>query len=833
MALSTTSIHDLSLSGLEQSDIRARDLDLTEKAACGISPSSEGYVIPYFNMHGKLLSFYRAKVFNQEIKYRQLKNTSNHVYFPPKFKEALDAAKARGDKYIIITEGEKKAASAVRNGFPALAFGGVDSWRNRILLLPQETEMSAYSYNKKLIGCKLPSGTHELPNVTMEPVAIGFDDIVAYAFSHGLTFIITYDTDSQESATGVRFEVQRAASTLGFELRNRGLPLKHIRQLILPNIEGADKTGLDDLFTLLPDGAQVFRELIQKCLAKRTAFPQHPNMQEQINKKLQSTKLTRRDAQGIGLSIITDLDSRGMRMHATEERELYYFENKTKRLIKVDLTFGENSVHTPFSKLVYVLYGVSMAVDMRIMKWVATQYTGEDPIEDVTPYRIIARHDMSPHSESCLRYQINDGQYVRVTSDQEKPFEILDNGVDSVLFEADLVEAVDAEELEKELTKRQEEPLSMWWADVLQEVRLKDHGRTAVILSLLYYISPWLQRWKGTQLPAELVIGEAGSGKSTLCELRLQILTGKPKLRNAPEDMKGWHASIVSTGGLHVTDNVQLTDKHLRQKLSDDICRLITEPEPSIEMRKYFTTADLMSMRVDSVFAFTSIIQPFTQSDLLQRSIKVELDKLAMDTENTGKVSYDSRWKQNQIERFGGRAAWIAHHLDVMHRFFVYMEEHWDSTYQAKHRLINLEQLLVLLAQMFGIEHAWIPDYLVSQTDEAVVEADWMFEGVVAFAQAARADADKLAVEIGISGAQAHLLNYSAKNIAEWCSQQDDYKECVVLTNSRRLGRYLSTHKAMVIQVAGLFDIGKRANKTMYEVRVENPEESLENPEKT
>src|SRR5690606_37311113 len=120
------------------------------------------------------------------------------------------------------------------------------------------------------------------------------------------------------------------------------------------------------------------------------------------------------------------------------------------------------------------------------------------------------------------------------------------------------------------------------WGQVLQTVRLRDHHKQQAITTLLYYMSPWLNRWRGMQLPVEMVLGESGSGKSTLCELRLSIITGQPRLRNAPQDLKDWHASIANSGGLHVTDNVQLVDRNLRQRLSDEICRIITEPSPHI-----------------------------------------------------------------------------------------------------------------------------------------------------------------------------------------------------------------------------------------------------------
>ena len=808
--------HDLKLSGLVPGDMRARQLDMTERASCGLGPSVDGYVIPYYNLAGKPLPFFRVKLFGQEIKYKQIKNTANHVYFPPTFLAQVTATKKN---YIIFTEGEKKALCATKAGFPAIAFGGVDSWRNKILLLPKDTEFGAASYNKQLVGAKLPSSSWDMPEASLEPIALGFGDLTNLIQRKDLHVIIIYDTDETTTLTGMKPEVQRAASELGFELRRRGVPLNNIRQLILPPIDDLEKTGLDDYLTLLEDGSAQLDTLIQTTMAKRSAFPQHPNMQENLNKKLQATKLSRKDVQKLSLSLITDLDSRGVRMFSKEEQQLYYFEEDKNILLKVDLSSGgdRGAPNTPFSKLLYKRYGLSIASDVRLVKWLATQFAGEDPVADVRPFRNIARCN---NYDDCIRYQLNDGQYAKVTGDLDNPIEIMLNGTENVLFESEQVEPINADELLAEFEKRKAEPLTMWWGDVLKEVRLKDHGNSASILGLLYYISPWLHRWRGTQLPAELVIGEPGSGKSTLCELRLSILTGTANLRNAPADFKDWHASIANTGGLHVTDNVQLLDKNLKQRLSDEICRLITEPEPHIEMRKYYTNVDLMSARVDAVFAFTAIVQPFQQADLLQRSIRVELDKLTKEDslDPTKAIIYDGDWKDSQLARFGGRTAWLSHHLYVLHKFLERVKTDWDPKYKASHRLINLEQIMCIVADLFGLENTWIPEFLASQTDNSIVEADWMLEGLTTFCDTVRKEPDKVSLIFGENSRLTNEGKYSAKQIATWAMQQDDFNECLTLTNSRRLGRYLQTHKAMIAQTAGLREDRKHNNKQLYKV---------------
>lgn len=491
----------------------------------------------------------------------------------------------------------------------------------------------------------------------------------------------------------------------------------------------------------------------------------------------------------------------------------------------------------------YRNYGISMAADSRLIKWLATQYPGEDPVDNVAPFRVLARLN---DSDDCIRYQISDGMYAKVTGDPKNPIQILSNGSENVLFEAGKVSPIDPKELLAEFNKRKEEPLEMWWEDVLHEVRLKSHGHTSALYALLYYISPWLYRWRGSQLPVEMVIGEAGSGKSTLCELRLNIITGDPTLRNAPTDLKDWYASIASTGGLHITDNVKFVDKALAQRMSDEICRLITDPKPSIEMRKYYTNAEQIRLPVDAVFSFTAITQPFSNADLLQRSIIMELDKLAKNVptgdevadtnednatpnpeDKAPTVQYDSTWEETQMDRFGGRTAWISHHLYVLHKYLELVHKKWNKNYQARHRLINFEQSLMLMGELFGVETDWIPTHISRTTDTKIVESDWTLEGIRNFCILAHKyrqspDPAKLAQfcnRIEADQVQAKKGNFSANAIAAWASQQDAYMECHNLTNARKLGRYLQIHKAMIAQTTGLTELTKKVNnRMMYHV---------------
>jgi hypothetical protein len=829
---------DLMKSGLTPEDLHSRELDATERAACRVPALVDGYVIPYQSIEGKALPFYRLRLFEFDPKYKQTPRTPNHLYFPRGWLSHYNSAippKNRLSKFgngrvILWTEGEKKATIATKLGFPCVAATGVDSWRNKVIVMPKDTEFFTYSYDDKMVAAKLPEGYTE----GVSTVANGFDPLVDLCLRDQTTIFIVYDSDH---LGGPKMEVQRAAATLGYELRARGIQLPQIRQLILPPIPELDKVGLDDYLLNAFGGPDKFEALIAKNLRSPSAFPRHPNISEHVSKKLQAFKLPRREMQNLSLAVLSELDARGRRMYSDTEQQFYYFESGSARLMRVELNTAqkEKIQETFFGRMLYREYGISSSADARLIQWLGTQFSGEHPVVPVTPNRVIAR---PKPREDVLRIQANDSQFFEVgrspSGDPLDGIQVLENGVDGVLFEAGSVAHIDPNEVLTKIRFQHEQhikgnPLRNEWYNVLKRVRLKDFGKPARLASLLYYVSPWLFRWRGTQLPVELVIGESGSGKSTLCELRLEVLTGTPKLRNAPTDLKDWYASIANTGGLHVADNIVLSDKALRQRLSDEICRLITEPNPQIEMRRYYTNAELMQIRVDSVFVFTAIQQPFSNADLLQRAFILELDKSTTPLIPTGgegdvthqNVIYDASWKNAQLQRLGGREGWLAHQLLVLQKFLQILPKVWDPTYKAKHRLINLEQILVILARdVFEIDWEWIPSYLANAVEDAVVESDWMMEGLTNFAKGFLQNAAKKKTTQIAAGKKPTPTDdtITVNQISEWCMDRDEYKENQTLTNARRLGRYMQIHKHLIATTAGIYEDGKTGNRIRYRV---------------
>lgn len=795
-------IADLSNSGLDPADIRAKPMGPPEKQAVGAPLGVEGYAIPYFSIDGKPLPFYRTKLYDRDkVKYLQVADQPNHIYFPPRFWALVQKLLVRGElKYIIWTEGEKKAAKAVKEGFPCVAVGGVDSWRSRTLAVPKEATISQKPTGG--LSIKLPQGKGVSEG--MDTVAVGFKDLIDFTVRHKIPIIILYDTDAPVAngqakySVGISQEVQRAAATLGFELRHRGVAMKNVRHLVLPCIN-EEKTGLDDY--LIEMGRGGLLKLVEDNLARKSAFPRHPNPRDYVNRALQKGNISRSEQMALALAVLSDLDARGQRLRDPDAGLLYYFDNSDKSLTPVAFTGKPDFAESPFGQKLYRDYNLGFN-DMRILGWISTQFSAEEPIADVQPEKVMTwRGD-------TLYYHINNGLMARVTKDR---IDLIDNGEDGVLFEADLIQEMSDQDFRLALKSVQAQPLENWWEPVLNSTRIKEDSDDGALnhrklLSLLYYVSPWFYRWHGTQLPVEITWGEAGSGKSTLFELRLSILTGIPKLRNSPSDLKDWNASLASSGALHVTDNVQLHNNDLRNRLSDEICRLITEPSPSIEQRKLYSDTALIRIPVRVVFGITAIKQPFTNVDIIQRAIITELDK-----GTDAGLTYDAQWKEHQLAGRGGRPTWLAHHLLFVQRMLQVIQTSWDPKYKAKYRLINIEQLLQIASKVVGEEGNWIPNHLEKTRDQRAQDADWTLEGLKAFRD----------LWVDRYKGAAPQMGFTLQNIVEWAEQDDEFKGCQLLTNSRTLKRYIEGHKHTVATTAKVLATDKMKNGVvLYQVRI-------------
>lgn len=796
-------------------------------------------------------------------KYRQPSDTPTHLYFPLGFSATLNNLLESGSTpYVIITEGEKKSTTAVVAGYPCVGLGGISNWRNRTLYLPSDTKLFEDKNSDRLVA-KLPpsngggggNGVGSASAITqaehLSTLCVGIQPLLDIIRKHDLTVIIIYDSDMCGGISNdwpIKPQVQREAAMLGYQLRYLGIPYERIKQLILPHpnptsasgeaVNGPPSSiGLDDYLLLLADeypqlvssggkrksggGGRVrdFDELLEEVLAADSRFPQHPNVREFVNAEL-AKPLTRKGRQSVALSVLCELDTRGSRLLDENTAEPYYFDATEKVLLSARLLHAQGLPYheLPLGQLLYRTFGLSSG-DSSMLKWLVSQFTGEKPLGVVKPLRVCGHHPNRQEFPDCIVHQLSDHQYAVITPNKREPVLIKNNGEDGVLFEQGQTEPINAFELLNRFSTLMsasnpnstsaptsvpdaavDGPPSSYWWEVLQGAQIPERigENQARLMCLLCYASPWLRRYRGTQLPIEILTGEAGSGKSTLFELRLEILSGRSALRNMPHDIRDWYSSITGTGGLHVTDNVHFRSKDMQQRMSDEICRLITEPDPHVELRRLYTTMNIHRVPINVAFGVTAIEQPFTNTDIVQRSAIFKLSAL--------KDKYDGEWKQNNLDKFGGREGWLAHHFFVLHRFLraVCKQGLWDPMYTADHRLIHYEQTLVILAEILGMESSWIPETLMAGMTHSLAEADEVLEGLRVFAREwSMFKQDK---------------RFSTKEIVEWAQNSDDFDKQSTLNNTRSLGRYLATHERQVEITTGIVQQGTLMNKRVFVV---------------
>jgi hypothetical protein len=243
-----------------------------------------------------------------------------------------------------------------------------------------------------------------------------------------------------------------------------------------------------------------------------------------------------------------------------------------------------------------------------------------------------------------------------------------------------------------------------------------------------------------------------------------------------------------------------MVNKELRQRLSDEICRIVTEPAPYIEMRKLFTTSDNFRLPVRTVFAMTAIQQPFLNADILQRSIIFEVQAVGKD--------HASDWAGMCLKAFGGRVGWLAHHLAVLHLFFKRADQgQWNPNHKSGHRLAHFEQMFRVIGNIIGVPDAELIQKQLSATSEAQIsEYDWTMEGLRTF------NYDF----IGQQRAKPSWT-FTLQDVAVWAAGHEEFAENQTISNARRLSRYIKSHKYMVEKVGGFEEVsGKSGNRDNY-----------------
>jgi hypothetical protein len=784
MKLTDQALENLEASGLTTDTIAAMRIRMANATDFN-SRVQNGYIIPYFLPNLKsnkyeLISdngapFFRVRLLDNVEngpKYLQERFSGTHIYFPP-----LPKAEDWFNEEIplFITEGEKKAAALAQHGFLACAVSGVDSWRSRTLVIDQERVVNPDAKNI-IIQVEDNDISKIQDKVSDELDMIPWEDRDVY---------IVYDNDVSIPTMEA---VQRAAFDLAIWLDHQGASP---RQIMLPFGEH-EKVAVDDfLVEYGPEGL--------KKLLPRATYPYRPKIKGWVNKQLGRKGIGREDRVRVAKGILAALDNKGIR-YKDELGNYYYFDKTNNMLHALRFTQGRGfSRSSSFHNMLVNDFGLS-ASDQEIITRLMDQFQATRPIEEID-----RAYQGSVARDDAFYFQLSDSKMVKVTKEEMLT---LRNGEDGILFESG-VEGGNLVEAPK--TYGDIEPdKAFGWLNILKQTSLKpmeplNMDQTYALVAALFYASPWLLRWRGTMLPLELAMGEAGSGKSTLYQLRRAIYTGSARLNQPPKDIKDWYASIGDTHGMWVADNMgsKLTDE-----FSNEIARMITDPEPTYELRELFTTSDVLRRHVNCTFCFTSIYSPVTKPDLLQRSFLLNFESIRGERK-------DGKWLVHQIEN-GGRDRWIAHHLDMIQRF-LREAENVDWNKKSSHRLVNLELILKTFGKIMGKEDA-IDAALSRMGDifsKRVADSNPVIEALVTFAY-----------EHTNGFTNKDSAPFTSVQIVEWAMDDMErrFDNIRILQSARSLGKFLVAHENDVYQASGIKFQGERSRRRNYYVDPERME---------
>ncbi|HHW02508.1 MAG TPA: DUF3854 domain-containing protein [Thermoanaerobacterales bacterium] len=738
-----------------------------------------GYLIPYFDRHGKPLTdkgleedaepipFVRVRLFppittpdGDTVRYVQPKYAGTHLYVLPEVWSVANTLEP-----IVITEGEKKAAKSVQEGIPTIGLGGVDNWkRQQYRLLPT----SVKQLDKEVLVSIKPENIRRVE----EHVA---PELLEFRWS-GRKVYIVFDNDPMAKLSS-RENVQRAAFELALWLHRHGA---EVYQVVLPSDRPDKKVGLDDF--LLEHSADEFWELADAAL-----FPTIPNLRSWLQLLLDRKK-SRSDILAAAKATVADLDHRGKRYKHPELPEYYFFDNEEYSLYdaewKVDSAeFPEKSL-AQYLKRVYEI-GTS---DKELLKRVADEF--RQGVELVTP------HNLFFARENVVYVAKSDSEFYKVTP---LGVEVRPNGTDSVLFKRGFI----TEECEIDLDAVGMRPRRLW-REVVNQLSLDTHPvltdeEQRTLLELLCYLTPIFRNWRGLQLPLELAIGERGSGKTDFYRLRIFTFTGDYSdkwLKGQPSDKRDFEAMLVNSPGLLILDNVDSLPPELRKAVEVSLARIVTGGV--IEMRTLYTTASVSRFHPETCVAITGIAVPVKESDVLQRSIRLYFKAL--------EGRYDPDWFYNWSRR---RKELLTDILSAACWFLQIADKRWKAGERSQLRLSGLERALRIMAEALDKSGE-----MLKVTESIIRKLPRTF-----YAEAEQADnalstlrdiADYYRQEKGVG----HRL--SAEDICMRAWVELNGKE-YPFENGKRLGWFLSKHRTDVEKIAGL-KLVSLGNRNLYEI---------------
>jgi hypothetical protein len=289
--------------------------------------------------------------------------------------------------------------------------------------------------------------------------------------------------------------------------------------------------------------------------------------------------------------------------------------------------------------------------------------------------------------------------------------------------------------------------------------------------------------------PLEIAVGEPNSGKTFTYNLRKGVLTGRTSTGGLPDDFRSWVASVGAAPAIWVCDNLGNVKSDYWHRLNDELARLITDPHPSIELRQLYTTATTFRVPVNASFAITTIRNPFTAPDVLQRALVYHLSAIPAG-------SRDPDWVTERMDR---RVHWVAEHLNVLHLFLAEAKKSWRPNFKSGYRLVHFEQAVLIMGKVLGWDMKSVVTGLSDVVAATVAEYDPVIEALTTF----------------VEEWERPRRRVKLSEICDWVSMDpgDRFSALRQFANEITLGKYISSHKYDIEQACGV-EIRKESNST-------------------
>lgn len=778
VSLTPETLRDLERSGLTKKTIASSGIqDGATDDAVGVLLRDKykvtGFVIPYVSVDRSPSKFYRVKVLSslnghEPPKYLQPRGAGNHLYTPSSISDIEPDWAKDASVTLYLTEGEKKALSAIQAGLPTIAVSGVFSWRTHLHTLERGVVRVEDKPSAKIVHLDDRGEKAYRTQVAPEFSDIEWKD---------REVVLIFDSDATTNS-----EVQRAAFELANWLAERGAVTRQISlaDRVSPAVlrragrSESEKLGLDDVLSLDPSFSDHLIDPEWRDSEGFRPLPSDPH--EWVTEQLNSGRTTRDTQERVAQFAIDWLDANGTRFMGADGT-YYFFDNETRVLH--DFILGKSGVgavrETSFGHLLMEQLSLDPVDASTLGRLIGLFPLGARVI---SPNRVLAQ---SPDQPDVIYYQLSDADVMKVSSDG---LEFLSNGDDDVLFYKGAIEPFDLDVLASacEEWKRPKVPL---WYKALSTLNLTPMGdldleQTLRLLTCLFYVSPWLNRWRGAMMPLEIAVAEPNSGKSFLMNLRKGILTGRPSLSGLPNDYRDWVATVSAAPAMWICDNLGNVKTDYWHRLNDELARLITDPAPSIEMRQLYTTATTFRVPINSSFAITTIRNPFTAPDILQRALVYGLSAIP-----NGKRDPD--W---YTDRLSHRPEWVAEHLNVLHLFLKLARSKWQANFKTGYRLVHFEQAILLAGEVLGWDMREIVDGLAGVVAATVAQYDPVIEAFTTFID-----------EWDRGRKRIHLREVNA-----WVEQDPGERFTALrqFANEITLSKYVLSHKYDLEQSAGV-----------------------------